>query len=121
MVPIGHLLCGTLNAIFFLPLLITKRNRQNINSISKNKILPSLKDFFSIITTFSFVTISWIFFRSLSIKNAFEYIGGILKTDQIAFPPNIPFTIYTLLVFFIIVEWIQRNKEHALELNKEKN
>jgi D-alanyl-lipoteichoic acid acyltransferase DltB (MBOAT superfamily) len=43
---------GALNAIYFLPLLLLNQNRKNLEIVAKNRLLPSLKDFFSILMTF---------------------------------------------------------------------
>lgn len=37
---------GALNAIYFIPLLLTKTNRQNQGVVAENSHLPSLKEFF---------------------------------------------------------------------------
>jgi len=37
------LVWGILNALYFLPLLLTKRNRSHLNTIAEGKLLPTLK------------------------------------------------------------------------------
>ena len=43
---------GTLNAIYFLPLLLTNNNRSNIDIVAKGKLLPSFKEFLLMLLTF---------------------------------------------------------------------
>ena len=43
---------GALNAVYFLPLLLTKNNRNNLNTIAQGSYLPSIKEFSSMLITF---------------------------------------------------------------------
>ena len=43
---------GALNAIYFLPLLLSNNNRNNIDTVAQGKQLPSFKEFFSMLITF---------------------------------------------------------------------
>jgi len=47
---------GTLNAIYFLPLLLAKKNRKNIEIVAHNKLLPNIREIWQIGTTF-FLTV----------------------------------------------------------------
>jgi D-alanyl-lipoteichoic acid acyltransferase DltB (MBOAT superfamily) len=53
---------GALNAIYFLPLLLTKKNRQNMEVVAENSFLPSLKEFGQMTVTFALTIIAWVFF-----------------------------------------------------------
>ena len=46
---------GALNAIFFLPLLLTNKNRSNLESVASGKYLPTVKEFFQMMSTFLLV------------------------------------------------------------------
>lgn len=107
---------GLLNAIYFLPLLLLDKNRVNTGSIAHGKILPSIREFFQISTTFVLTTIAWIFFRAKSIGSAVGYIKGIFTASLLSVPKILPAATLMLLVVFILVEWLQRNKQHALQL-----
>ncbi len=111
---------GALNAIYFLPLLLLKRNRKNIDTIAENKLLPSFKETMQIGLTFSLTILAWIFFRAESLPHAFSYIGHI--AINISEPiTSIDLKLLSMVLFWILilvtVEWIQRDKQHALELN----
>ena len=115
---------GLLNALYFIPLLITNNNRKNLKIISTNKLLPSFKDCLSIILTFSLVVISWIFFRSETIYDAFSYIKCIFKNEQSALPLQVNLGVYFFIIILLLVEWFQRDKNHGLEffeMNKSNN
>lgn len=107
---------GFINALYFLPLLLLKKNRQNLDIAAENRIFPTLKEFFQISFTFSITVFAWIFFRSDSIANAFGYISGIIDSSFFTMPSvDKRFAIYILL--FTAFEWVQRRKKYALEIN----
>ena len=108
---------GALNAIYFIPLLLTKKNRKNTDDIAPGKFLPSIKDFLSILLTFTLVVVAWVFFRSQSVSDAIAFLIGFFNFEQVAFPPKFPLAIFILIFIQIFVEWIQRSKQHGLEMN----
>jgi alginate O-acetyltransferase complex protein AlgI len=112
---------GFLHALYFIPLLLTGRNRTNLNIISEDKTWPSLKDITSILITFMLVTVAWIFFRAATINIAITFIGNIFS-DFIKHPGQLWLfskqlmlnkTFYLVLIF-LVAEWLQKNKQHAL-------
>ncbi|MBC7747129.1 MAG: MBOAT family protein [Methylotenera sp.] len=110
---------GALHAIYFLPLLLTNKNRQHLNVIAKNKMLPSFKELVAMLTTFSLTTFAWIFFRCESISQAWKYISNICSPSLFKIPDfeginKVPVTL-SLLIFFILMEWLGRNKQYAVE------
>lgn len=110
---------GTLNALLFIPLLVTNRNRNNISIVAQGKYIPTLKDLTKISSTFLLVVIAWIFFRADSINHAFEYIYSMLNQSLFSIP-EIPGQrrFFPFLILFILIEWFQREKQHGLELNE---
>jgi D-alanyl-lipoteichoic acid acyltransferase DltB (MBOAT superfamily) len=68
---------GFLNALFILPSILTHHNRDHLEIVAKGKYLPSLKEFLSILFTFSLTVLAWIFFRATDLPHAFSYLKGI--------------------------------------------
>jgi len=107
---------GGINAIFLIPLVIRKTNRKYLNVVAQGRILPSLRDIFNIFLTFALITFSWIFFRSDSISQALHYIKSIFSVsifEKITVIP--PMSLIFIIIFFIIIEWIGREQQYALE------
>ena len=107
---------GALNAVYFLPLLITNNNRNNIDIVAKGKCLPSIKDFFKILFTFSLTTFAWIFFRAKTITDAFSYIKRIFSFNiegKIQYLSIERYSVELLLLLFgfVIVEWFSREHQ----------
>ncbi len=108
---------GALNALYFLPLLLTNTNRNNIEIVAKGKQFPSLKEVFSMTSTFFLVLISWIFFRADSITIALQYLKNLFRFN---FKNGLEYLgierysaeLVLLIIFFLCLEWISREKEH---------
>ncbi len=107
---------GALNAVYFLPLLLTKNNRNHIDIVAKGKIVPNLRDLTMMILTFAMVVFAWIFFRAESITHAFAIIKTIFSGSLFAMPAFIPKGTIAAVLVFIIVEWMGRENEYAIEL-----
>jgi len=114
---------GFLNALYFIPLLVFNRNRKNLNDIDEGRFLPSMKSFVSIGVTFSLTTFSWIFFRAESMTVAFGFIkrifiGSFINLELIRNINTFSLLILmSFLVLFILIEWVQREKQHGLQIN----
>ena len=109
---------GFLNAIYFLPLLLTKRNRANLDVVAKGRLLPSGREFLMILPTFIMTVVAWIFFRAETVTHALNYLSGMLSLSIFDFPNfsgklHAIVTISFILVF-LIFEWIGRECQYAI-------
>lgn len=114
---------GALNAIYFLPLLLTKNNRNNIEIVAKGKLFPTLKELLLMLTTFGLTVFAWIFFRADSIGHALEYIydmilglthkWGYLQSFRLV-DRKIGVEILILILVFILIEWFGREGQYAI-------
>ncbi len=114
---------GFLNALYFIPLLLAKRNRKYIDVAAFNSKLPSLREFFNILLTFSLTVLAWIFFRAENMNHAFFYIEKIIF-DSLSRAALIDcynflfwqkgFSLTVLLLFFLFFEWNGRRNKFAI-------
>lgn len=109
---------GTLNAIYFLPLLLTNNNRNNLDTVAQGNYLPSLKELSLMLITFAMTVFSWIFFRANNIDHAFSIISEIFSYSLLSVPAFVGFDkaliILVLIAIFMTVEWAAREQQHAL-------
>ncbi|MEP6467367.1 MAG: MBOAT family O-acyltransferase [Parafilimonas sp.] len=113
---------GALNAIYFLPLLLTNRNRNNLDIIAQGKVLPSFKEFFSMLLTFTLTVLAWIFFRAKNIAEAMNYLKGIFSNSLFTFPDKsyfvgttIAFNVIVILICLcMLIEWMGRENKYAI-------
>lgn len=115
---------GGLNALYFLPLLIRAKNRLNLNPIETTRFLPAIKEVFFIVLTFCLTTIAWVFFRDKSVSVAIEYIKRMFSTSLLRVPDIMQSQLIFTMIFIlllVVVEWIQRRKEHGMQFNNKSN
>jgi alginate O-acetyltransferase complex protein AlgI len=109
---------GLLNAIYFLPLLLQNKNRNNLGEIIVSFNTSGIRTIFNIVATFSITCLAWIFFRSKSITEAFAYIQRVVTDlsfkSQYLNNERYNFELLLLVIIFIFVEWFTRNKEEPL-------
>lgn len=109
---------GALNAIYFLPLLLTQKNRNYLGVVAQGKYLPSLKELFLMLITFGLTVFAWIFFRAESIGHALNYIHGIFSASLFAMPNFLSGRSFLktiiLVVFFVLIEWQGREGQYAI-------
>jgi D-alanyl-lipoteichoic acid acyltransferase DltB (MBOAT superfamily) len=113
---------GAVNAFFFLPLLLSKKNRIHTNAIAAGKSFPNIKEFFQILITFCLTLLAWIFFRAENISHAINYLSDIFSQSLFTIPnlednrvlKNYLIPIY-LIIFLIVIEWISRNDAYGIE------
>jgi D-alanyl-lipoteichoic acid acyltransferase DltB (MBOAT superfamily) len=106
---------GALNALFIMPSIIMKTNRNNLEIVAKGKLLPSIKEFFQILVTFGFTVFAWIFFRAENVTHAMNYISKIFSSSVFSIPSVKPNLLFILLLSFFIIEWFGREQKYAIE------
>ncbi len=110
---------GALNAIYFLPLLLTNSNRNNLKTVAQEKILPSIQELSFMLLTFGLTVFAWIFFRAENLGHAFNYISGILSTSFFEIPkfPGIRRALMILILtgIFVLIEWYGREQQFAIQ------
>ena len=115
---------GFLNALFIMPSIVFNTNRNNLEIVAQNSKLPNLRELFSIISTFALTTFAWIFFRSLNLKEALDYICGIFTFQIGKSELKLRSDLIICIVIFFIIEWMGRREQFALAkfgLNWNKN
>jgi D-alanyl-lipoteichoic acid acyltransferase DltB (MBOAT superfamily) len=106
---------GTLNAIYFLPLLLTKNNRNNLEIVAQGKFFPSIKELFFMLQTFGLTIFAWIFFRAENIGHAISYISEIFSSSLFTIPEVLPRNLILLIIVFVFVEWLGREEQYAIQ------
>ena len=111
---------GAYHAILFLPLILTGKNRKYTNQVAEGRLLPTFKELGQMLLMFFLAVIGWIIFRAESIGMAWEYFRGmmqfgILRSSYRFFilPEMWPTNLF--IVIMLVVEWLQRSKQHGFE------
>ncbi|MDP5230865.1 MAG: MBOAT family protein [Cellulophaga sp.] len=106
---------GALNALYFLPLLLLKKNRQNIGVIAEDSYLPTIHEFLNMLFTFLLTVFAWIFFRSNNVKHAWDIIQEIFTSSIFNIPQVLPLILFVFILFFLFVEWSGRRNQYGIE------
>ena len=107
---------GALNALFFLPLLLFSRNRTHLDTVAKNRLFPTLRESVSMLSTFALTVLAWIFFRAENVAHAWAYLNGIFDKSLFTHPELMPGYVWLLIGALVLVEWLQREKKHGLQI-----
>ncbi len=113
-----YIIWGVLNGLFYLPLIfMQKRNRKYSEIVAFDRNLPSIKELLQIIITFMLFTFSMIFFRSENLSRSLDYFYFMISNLTLNSTIIIDWILsksFIIIIILIIVEWIQRKKQHAM-------
>lgn len=100
---------GAFHALLFIPLILRKKNQILEHKFNLNTIL-------NIAVTFFLVVIGWVFFRAETMSHAIAYLEIVFSKSLFTVPRVT--RLGTLLLFlYIIAEWVQRNRNHLLDIS----
>lgn len=104
---------GALNAIYFLPLLILGKNRNNLDTVAQGKSLPNLKELGQLLLTFSLACLAWVFFRADSLNMAFSFLTNIFTKPFFWIKSPVETSLILFLIIWTLFEWLGR--EHGVD------
>ena len=107
---------GLYLAILFMPYLIFGIKTKYRSEVAEGRWFPNAKEFFQIFSTFFLSVIGWIIFRAESMPQAIAYIGQIFSTSLFKTGLIDGKSELLLCLILYIAEWLQRDKQHALQL-----
>lgn len=110
---------GLLNALFFLPLFLTKKPSRHKGVIAKGRLFPTLKEARQMILFNLSVLLGIIFFRADDLPHAFSYIGGMFSPSLFAVPDYAgvkkSLVVLAMVAVFMVLEWLGRENQYAIE------
>lgn len=113
-----YIVWGFINAVYFLPLLLSNSNRNNMDAIVLKWNFDSAKVLLSILYTFLLTCIAWVFFRANTISDAILYLKRIITNGEfkLQFLANerSNYELIIMIILFVLVEWNNRNKIEPL-------
>jgi D-alanyl-lipoteichoic acid acyltransferase DltB (MBOAT superfamily) len=108
---------GALNAIYFLPLLLTNKNRNNLETLAQGNLFPSVKELIQMLITFLLTLLAWIFFRANNVEHAINYILDLFSnfSSYLDLAVYLKYrTIFLFIAFFMAIEWLGREQQFAI-------
>jgi len=107
---------GLLNALYILPSMVLRTNRNHLDIVAQGRLLPSVREFFSMAITFCLTVFAWIFFRSDNLEAAFLFIKKIFSRSLFSMPTteHLRVSFILPLAVFFIIEWMGREEQYAI-------
>jgi alginate O-acetyltransferase complex protein AlgI len=99
---------GALNAVFFLPLMLLSRNRNNLEVVSQGRFFPSFRELTAMLSTFFITCLAWIFFRSPNLSAAFSYLAGITEHQFLPAVNMFHYYYFIIILFWLFIDWLSR-------------
>lgn len=110
----NYILWGLLHGLSFLPLLLMKRKKYR-KPIAHNRILPTLAESWQMFKVFSLFAFIGILFITPTVYDGYNYWYNYFTELSLA-PPRLPSnTVLLSFVAIVVVEWLQRTREHGLD------
>ena len=111
-------LWGLYHALLFIPLvMLGKRARKD--TVAAGRRLPTWREFVAMVVTFLLVNFGWILFRAPDFAQFGAFVRRMCSPSLLAVHGLTMKMATTLLwcVGLMIVEWIQREREHVLQID----
>ncbi|KAF2510816.1 MBOAT family protein [Flavobacterium zhairuonense] len=113
-----YVIWGLINAVYFLPLLLSNSNRNNMDVFQLKFNFDSAKILLSILYTFGLTCIAWVFFRAKTITDAVLYLKRIVTNRDFGFQyldnERYSYELLLLIGIFVLVEWFNRTKAEPI-------
>jgi len=113
-----YIFYGFLHGCYFIPLVLGK----GITKVKfNNKVFPSFIEFAKMLGTFSLVMFSLLIFKASSLTQAVSYFSHFFSSSifqiPIVFNVQSSLVVISFCMIVLLVEWVQRNKDHALQFS----
>lgn len=109
-----YVIWGFINAVYFLPLLLSNSNRNNMNEVQLKVNFDSLKVLLNILYTFSLTCLAWVFFRAKTISDALQYLQRLITSKDFSFQyldnERYSYELLLMIAVFVLIEWNNRTK-----------
>lgn len=109
------ILWGAFHALLFLPLILMGKNRKYTDIVAADHWLPSIKELGQMLLTFVLAALGWILFRSQSIGEAIDFYTSLFTGGLSG--ANLPMRTIVFVAIMLLVEWLQRKREHGLDMS----
>ena len=119
-----YIVWGIYHGLLFLPLLLLGKTKRYMDVVAQGRWIPSLQELFQMMSTFFFAMLGWIVFRSPNLFFAFDYIKRMCSSSVFSMPNtamlglgnSIVLGCFLFVCILLLVEWIQREKSHGLDI-----
>ena len=118
-----YVMWGLYHALLVVTLVLMGKSQSKSPLIAQGKMLPSWKEFLQMVITFCLITFGWIVFRAENLTDFVQYVQGLCQVGTLRacyrfFIQSDIWPKTVLILVMMVVEWLQRDKEHGLEISQ---
>ena len=88
------------------------------DTVAEGRMLPNLREIGCMAATFAFTVLGRVLYRCADIKESMHYLARLV-TDFHLHIPTMGKKVVVYIIILMIVEWVQRTRNHALEISGE--
>jgi D-alanyl-lipoteichoic acid acyltransferase DltB (MBOAT superfamily) len=109
-----YILFGFIHGLLFIPLIL-KGNMNTRIKKTDTKLVPSINQFINICITFFIIMLSFVIFRAETVTHAWQIFSKIFTSSSFSIPEIRPTYLGILVFIFMLIEWLGRNNQFAIE------
>lgn len=106
---------GLYHAFLIALFILLGINTKTKDVVASGEVLPSMKETFQMLVTFVLAVIGWVIFRAESIDQAIDYLQKMFSSSALQYSYFDGKRALLFIFLMLIIEWVQRDKEHALQ------
>ena len=120
-----YLVWGLYHALLFLPMVYFGKHYDSTCQLEEGRLLPTWKELGQMLVTFGLVLFGWIIFRSENLHAFVCYVSGMFQWGTLRacyrfFVQSDIWPKTTFIIIMMVVEWLQKGKEHGMDLSSVK-
>jgi D-alanyl-lipoteichoic acid acyltransferase DltB (MBOAT superfamily) len=117
----NFLIWGILNGLYFVPLVLLDRSKQNMGLVAEGRILPSFGETHRMLVTFALACLAWVAFRAKDLGDTLAAYKQIFSTSTFSLPDGMfskPVAISLgCIAVMVMMEWASRDRQYGLALD----
>ena len=113
-----YVMWGVYNGLLFIPLILFPSQRYK-DTVAHGKLLPTWREFFSILLTFMLINFARIFSRAPNMASFWDFTRRLFSPSILDYH-GLTKGMATALLWcaaLLVAEWFQREKSHVLEID----
>ena len=107
---------GLIHALFLILYHLQRKSRAKLLKYFAIKNDNFLIAFPERLITLFIIVVAWTFFRSADVNDALIYLDKMFSVSFFSLPRSLPVKVLLIALAFIMAEWINRSKDHTLEI-----
>ena len=111
-------LWGLYHALLFIPLVLLGASKYK-DTVAHGKLLPSSREFLSMLVTFLLVNFGWVLFRAPDFASFAAFTSRLFSSSLFSLH-GLTMQMARMLLWcaaLLLVEWFQREREHVLQID----